>query len=140
LNFVARVPASAVLSSSTVLVVGEDDRLEVAPVQILRSQGDDVIISGRGLAGRDIVAETSPLLGAGIRVRPTAPPSANGQPAAPNEPDMVELSAERRAKLVAFIEGNKFMPADAKERLLGRLKETKVPAQMVERIESRMGG
>ncbi|MBV1903087.1 MAG: HlyD family efflux transporter periplasmic adaptor subunit [Marinosulfonomonas sp.] len=140
LDFVVRVPASAVLSSSMVLVVGEGDRLEVAPVQILRSQGDDVIISARGLAGRDIVAETSPLLGAGIRVRPTAPPSANGQPAAPSGPDMVELSAERRAKLVAFIEGNKLIPADAKERLLGQLKETKVPARMVERIESRMGG
>lgn len=140
LNFVALVPASAVVSGSTVLVVGEGDRLVVAPVEVLRSQGDELIISARGIAGRDIVAETSPLLGAGIRIRPTAPPTTDGQPAAPSEPEMVELSDERRAKLVAFVEGNKFMPADAKERLLGQLKETKVPARMVERIESRMGG
>jgi transposase-like protein len=53
---------------------------------------------------------------------------------------MVELSEERRAKLVAFIEGNKRMPKEAKQRVLARLAEPKVPAAMVARIEGRMGG
>ena len=53
---------------------------------------------------------------------------------------MVELTPERRAKLVAFIEGNQRMPTEAKERVLGQLRQDKVPAQIVERIESRIGG
>jgi hypothetical protein len=53
---------------------------------------------------------------------------------------MVELTAERKAKLVAFVTANKRMPAAAKQRILGQLEKPKVPVQMVERIESRMGG
>ena len=53
---------------------------------------------------------------------------------------MVELTDERRAKLMAFIEGNGYIPPDAKKRILAQLKKDKVPANVVERIESRMGG
>jgi hypothetical protein len=52
----------------------------------------------------------------------------------------VELSEERRARLVAFIEGNQFMPEAAKARVLSQLREPMVPAQVVARIEARMGG
>lgn len=136
LRFAVTLPASAVDAQGTVLVVGAEDRLEVAEVQVLRRQGDDVIVRARALAGRDVVAERSPLLGAGIKVRPLRP----GTGAAPEPPAMLELSAERRAKLVAFVEGNKRMPAEAKERVLAQLSQPQVPAQVVERIESRMGG
>ncbi len=134
LQRVARVPASAVDASSTVLVVGEEDRLAVADVEVLRREGDDVILRARGLAGREIVAERSPLLGAGIRIRPIRPGAAE----APAQEEFVELDPERRARLVTFVEGNQFMPAEAKARVLAQLKEDKVPARMVERIESRM--
>ena len=53
---------------------------------------------------------------------------------------MVELTDERRAKLIAFVEGNQRMPSEAKERVLAQLSELQVPAQVIERIESRMGG
>jgi hypothetical protein len=53
---------------------------------------------------------------------------------------MVELSAERRAALVAFVEANARMPDEAKARVLAQLREPQVPAQMIERLESRMGG
>ena len=134
LERVARVPASAVDASGTVLVVGEEDRLEVAEVNVLRREGDDVILRARGLAGREIVMERSPLLGAGIRIRPVRPGAAEE----PEAEEFVELDPERRARLVTFVEGNKFMPAEAKARVLAQLKEEKVPARMVERIESRM--
>ncbi len=134
LDRVARVPASAVDASGMVLVVGEEDRLEVAEVEVLRREGDDVILRGPGLAGREIVAERSPLLGAGIRIRPIRPGAAEE----PVEEEFVELDPERRARLVTFVEGNQFMPAEAKARVLSQLKEEKVPARMVERIESRM--
>ena len=134
LRYVATLPATAIDSSSTVLVVGEDDRLQVAEVSLLRRQGDSVIVRAPDLDGRDIVSERSPLLGAGIRVRPIRPENAE----MPDGPDMVELTDERRAKLLAFVEGNRRMPAEAKARLLEQLKQKQVPAEMVTRLESRM--
>lgn len=139
LEQVALLPATAVDAASTVLVVGDEDRLEIAKTTVLRRQGDDVIVSVAGLQGRRIVAERSPLLGAGIRVRPILPVGASDN-AEPESPEMVTLTEDRRSKLVAFVEGNEFMPAEAKARVLGQLKEEKVPAKIIQRIESRMGG
>lgn len=134
LERVARLPATAVDASNTVLVVGEEERLEVADVQLLRREDDDVLVRARGLRDREVVAERTPLLGAGIRIRPIRPGGAE----APAEPELLALDPERRARLVAFIEGNQYMPADAKERVLAQLQNEKVPARVVERIESRM--
>ncbi len=139
LNFVATLPAAAVDSASTVLVLGEEERLELAQVEVLRRQGDDVIVRARGLRDRLVVAERSPLLGEGIKVRPVMP-DAGGVPEASAEPEFLELSDERRARLVAFVEGNPYMPKEAKERVLSQLSQTQVPAKMVARIEARMGG
>jgi multidrug efflux pump subunit AcrA (membrane-fusion protein) len=134
---VALLPAAALDAAGTVLVLGEDDRLEAAPVELLRRQGDAVIVRA-DLAGRRVVAERSPLLGEGIKVRPAAPAGETPEPAP--EEAMVELTEERRARLIAFVEANARMPAEAKERVLSQLAQPQVPAQMIERIESRMGG
>lgn len=138
LTDVALLPATAVGSSGSVLIVGPDERLQELPVEVLRRQGDDVILSAGELAGKQIVAERSPLLGAGIRVRTIAPREPGGE--MQEQPEMLELSEERRARLVAFIEGNSRMPAEAKARVLTQLQQQMVPAQVVERIEARMGG
>lgn len=139
LDRVARLPATAVDAAGTVLVVGEEERLEVATVELLRREGDDVIVRARGLAGREIVSERTPLLGAGIRIRPIRR-GADGMSQPAPEPEMLSLDPDRRARLVAFVEANQFMPAEAKARVLGQLQQDMVPAQVVERIESRMGG
>lgn len=136
LENVVRLPAAAVNSAGTVLVLGEEDRLESIDVDLVRRQGDDVLVRGAGLAGREVVEARSPLLGVGISVRPLRVDDAT----APSEPEMLELSAERRAKLVAFVEANKRMPAEAKARVLAQLSEERVPARMVARLEERMGG
>lgn len=134
---VAMIPATAVDGGGTVLAVGPEERLEVAPVDVLRRQGDEVIIAAADLAGREIVSTRSPLLGSGIKVRPLRP----GGPAEDEvTPEMVELSEERRAALVAFVEGSERMPSAAKERVLAQLREPQVPADVVARIEQRMGG
>ena len=135
LTFVATLPAMAVDAAGTVLVVGEDDRLEQVQVQVLRRQGDDVIVRAPGLRDRQVVAERSPLLGAGIKVRPIT-----ADAAVPEKAAMVELTEERRARLVAFVEGNQYMPKEAKARVLSQLSQPQVPVQTVERIEARMGG
>lgn len=137
LEWVARLPATAVSSTSRVLVVGQEDRLEEIEVALVRRQGDDVLVRARGLRDRLVVAERSPLLGAGIKVRPLRPEDANKEPEAPA---MVKLDDEERAKMIAFIEANNRMPAEAKKRVLSQLKKPEVPAQMVERLRGRMGG
>ncbi len=140
LERVVRLPASAVDASGTVLILGEEDRLETAEVEVLRREGDGVIVRARGLRDREVVSERTPLLGAGIRIRPIRPSSGEETASAPTGPEMLALDPERRAKLVAFVEGNQFMPADVKSRVLTQLQEEQVPARVVERIESRMGG
>lgn len=136
LEQVVRLPSSALDAAGEVLVLGDDDRLEEMPVTLLRRQGDDVLVRGPELRGRDVVAERTPLLGAGIKVRPLRP----GAAAAPDAPEMLELTEERRARLRAFVEANTGMPEEARARILSQLDQPKVPAQMVQRIEARMGG
>lgn len=135
LQGVVRLPSSAVDASNTVLLVGEAERLETAQVELLRRQGDDVLVRAAQLLGREVVTERTPLLGAGIRIKPIRAQSEDQV-----EPKLLALDPERRAKLVAFVEGNKFMPDEAKARVLGQLRKEMVPARVVERIESRMGG
>ena len=136
LTNVVRLPASSVDAAETVLVVGEEERLEVAGVTVLRREANDVIVRAPDLTGREIVAERTPLLGAGIRVRPVRP---GGEEAAPAAPETVTLDPDRRARLVAFVEASQ-MPAEVKERVLSQLQQDSVPTGVVERIESRMGG
>ncbi len=131
---VVLVPARAVAADQTVLIVGDEDRLRSADVQLLRRQGDDVIIAVGENAGATIVAERSPLLGAGIKVRPIKPGVVDADP----EPEMIALDAERRAKLIAFVSEGR-MPDDAKARIIGELEADEVSSQTVTRLEARMG-
>lgn len=140
LENVVRLPSSALSAANDVLVLGEDDRLEALEVQLLRRQGDDVLVRAIVLEGRDVVAERTPLLGAGIKVRALAPAGAAPDPAPEPQTEMLELSEERRARLVAFVTGNGRMPDEAKQRILAQLSEPQVPAQVVERLEARIGG
>lgn len=79
----ALIPASAVGGDGAVLVVGADNRLSARPVDVLRRQGDDVVIAvGADLSGARIVAERAPQLGAGILVRDSAAPTDEGRPEA----------------------------------------------------------
>ncbi len=137
LSGVARLPAAALGGAGTILALGPDERLEEVDVDVLRRQDDDVIVAAAEIAGRDVVAERTPLLGAGILVRPLR---GEGAAQASAESDMLELSEERRARLVAFVEGSDGMPDAARQRVLAQLREPMVPARVVARIEQRMGG
>jgi multidrug efflux pump subunit AcrA (membrane-fusion protein) len=140
LTGVAILPATALDAENTVLVLGEDDRLEEVEVSLLRRQGDDVIVRAPpALDGAEVVVARSPSLGAGIRVTPLRPGGDDQAEAAP-EPETIALDPERRARLIAYVEGNTFIPEDVRARMLRQLQEDEVPARMVTRIESRMGG
>jgi RND family efflux transporter MFP subunit len=138
LERVIRLPATAVDASQTVLVLTEDERLETLDVDLMRRQGDDVLVRADALAGREVVSQRSPLLGPGIKVRPLRPRDAVEAEEA--QPDFVELTPERRNKLRAFITASSRLPEDVKTRILTQLESDRVPASMVARIESRMGG
>ena len=158
---VALLPATAVGADGTVLVLGAEDRLEVAEVELMRRQGDDVLVRAADLAGREVVAERSPLLGPGIKVSPVRPEAeptpAAVEPAADDAgalavpevqpavvragaPATIALTAERRARLRAFVEASAAMPPEAKARTLAELDRAEVPAATVERLERRMDG
>ena len=167
------LPAAAVSATGEVLVVGADNRLDVAQVQIARRQGNEVIVTASDLAGARVVSERSPLLGAGILTRvlndeaeevaegggragrPSGPGGAGGRGGAgpggagprgaaetadASAGEMVTLDAERRARLVQFVEANTRMPDQAKARMLAQLSGDQVPAQLIAQLESRMGG
>ncbi|HKK96978.1 MAG TPA: HlyD family efflux transporter periplasmic adaptor subunit [Marivita sp.] len=138
LQGVARLPASALNAANEVLVLDEEERLGVIPVTLVRRQGDDVLVRAEALQGRDVVAERTPLLGSGIKVRPLR--EETDAAATTNETEMLELTEEHRARLTALVTANARMPDEAKQRVLDQLSQSRVPAQVVARIESRMGG
>lgn len=146
---VSLLPATALGSGNTVLVIGAEGRLSLANVELIRRQDNDVIIRAPELAGEQIVAERSPLLGVGIKVRaidPDAPVTGvperprRGPPPDEESGEMVVLSEERRAKLLAFVEANTRIPAEVKETMLRQIRAEETPVSVVERLESRMGG
>lgn len=136
LQNVISLPASSLGSDGLVLVLEGEDRLAALPVTLIRRQGDRVLVRGEGVSGRDVVRTRTPLLGPGVAVRP----SFNNTALSAVLPEMLELSEERRARLMAFVQSNAGMPQETKERVLAQLAEREVPAQMVARIESGMGG
>ncbi len=134
LDNVLMLPAAAADTDRNLLIVGENERLEERPAELLRKQGNQIIVAASGLEGRMIVAERSPLIGAGIRIRPIAPDNAG----VPETPQNIALTDEERQQLVAFVEANQRMPDQVKERILTTLQQETVPISLVERLRGRM--
>ncbi|MCI2395423.1 HlyD family efflux transporter periplasmic adaptor subunit [Aliiroseovarius sediminis] len=131
-----RLPASALNAENEVLVLGPEDRLSSAPVELLRRQGNDVIVRAAALEGREVVTERTPTLGTGIRIRPVRP----GEAAAPEpKAEMIALDPDRVALLRDFVQSNTRMPVEARELILAQLDEGTLPADTLARLEQRMG-
>lgn len=140
MDLVSRLPARAVDSTGSVLVVGADQRLTEVPVEVLRPQGDTVIVRAQSLDGAEIVALRSPLVGAGIKVKPIPVPGPAPEMQVADESDsLVTLTPARRAQLIAFVESNGKMPEADRSRVLTILANDRVPAGIVRRLES-LGG
>ena len=136
LNNVVQIPSSALDASGNVLVLGAKNRLEALPVQLIRRQGNEVLLRGTGLAGREVVIGRTPLLGSGVRVRPL-----RNETSAAGDRSMVELSDEKRTQLVAQVEASDAMSQEDKDRVLHQLSEAKVPASLLRRLNrNRAGG
>ena len=134
---VALIPARALGSDGTLLVLGEGNRLEEVSADIVRRQGEEVLIRVGTLEGREIVAERAAFLGAGILVKPVRGAGA-GQGAGAD--GYIELTPERRAALIAFVEASAAMPEKDRAAVLAQLRAPRVLSDVVSRIEARMGG
>lgn len=124
----ALIPATAVSSISEVLVIGEESRLEKQAVEVLRRQGDKVLISTRGLEGRLVVSQRAAQLGVGIRVEPR-----NSEQIF-EEAKTVKLTPEQQEKIIAGVQANAFIPDTAKERIIARVKTGEVPEENFDRM------
>ena len=132
LNNVAIIPATAANSNGQILVLSGPDRLEAKSVTILRRQLDTLIVEG-ATEGAEYVTKLQPQLGAGVKVKPVR------EGAVIEDKKMMALTAEEREKFTKAIEGNAYIPKDAKERILAQLKGDEIPADMYERMASRSG-
>lgn len=127
----ALIPGRAVGADGSVLVLTADDRLESVAVTVLRRQGNDVIVDAKPIAGREIVTDRTPQVGAGMKVRPlrAVPDGSN-----------VALNAADRARLIALVEADATLSDADRGALLTQLSGPEVPAGLVERITARAGG
>lgn len=134
LSGVALLPSMAVTPANTVFAINAENRLEAIPVTVLRRQGDSVIVEASAIEGREIVREIGPSLGSGILVRPQR--DENTDDGLADDSEMVQLDPDRRARLIAQVEGNTRMPAEMRARMLAQLSEADVPVSTVDRLEN----
>jgi RND family efflux transporter MFP subunit len=137
LDNVVRLPASALGPAGDVLILGAENRLTVLPVKLLRRQGDDILVQGEGIDGKQVLVDRTPLMGEGVKVVPfLAGSEAYNTPAS----ELLELTEERRARLIAFVQSSLDMSEEIKTRMVGQLEQATVPAGLVERLERRIDG
>lgn len=132
---VAVVPATAVTTAGGVLLVGPDQRLVEETVQILRTQGNHVLVRGSAIEGRQLVIKRTPQLGLGIKVDPKSP----GGPAI-EDAEMITLSKAERERLLAALAKVAGLPEAAKARMAERLSQPQISKEAFDRINARIGG
>ncbi len=128
---IAILPASAVTTDGRIFLVDSQQRLKETKGKLVRRQGQNWLMSDLPF-GQTYIRARLPYLSEGIKIQPRR----LGEPV--KEPEKISLDSDRRAKLIAFVENNKRMPAPAKQRILGQLAKEKVPEQLVNRLESRL--
>lgn len=126
----AHIPASAVSTTGELLLVGDEDRIEAVSVEILRKQGDRVIVSAELIAGKRLVEKRAPQLGEGIRVEPR-----NRGDGTLAEQKMVQLTPAQQAQIVEGVKANTFIPQQVKDRILKRVATGEVPEDNFQRMK-----
>ena len=70
LNNVLELPSNALSGGNRILTLTDEDRLQEIEVSILRRNKNNVIIDATNVIGKEIVTNRTPLLGAGIKIKP----------------------------------------------------------------------
>jgi multidrug efflux pump subunit AcrA (membrane-fusion protein) len=144
LSKISIVPANSVDANGKILLVTEDNRLEEYLAKIIGRQGDMVILKDIPF-GRVYVSEKSPQLSAGVKIKPIIMNDKKilelnllGEN---NSADTrLELTSDRREKLIQFVNTNDRLPKKIKEKIISQLKESKVPFKLVSRLEKQIEG
>lgn len=123
---VADLPAAAATEDGRVLLIDEDDRLREIAVEVLRRQGDRILIRGAPEGAR-YVAERAPQLGPGLKARVVGAP--------PPETEAVALSDARRERLRDFVAEAELDEA-RRAAWLEALEAPEPPAAVVREIEA----
>ena len=139
LDNVIELPSNALSGGNRILTLSDEDRLKEIEVTVLRRKKNNVIIDASNVDGKEIVTNRTPLLGAGIKIKPIRPGATDVNNDEAPEPENIILDDERRQKMITFIDGNSYIPKSAKKKIIKALNEKKVPLKLINRIESRMG-
>ena len=122
-------------AQNEVLAVGEGDRLETINVTLMRRQGI-TFWCDHAICRAGYCHAANALLGKGIKVKVLR----EGGSMEPEAPKMVKLTKEKQEELIKRVEGNQWIPAKPKERLLKQLRSGEIKAETLKRLESRGGG
>ena len=142
MNSVFVVPSSSVDPNNKILILTENGRLKELEVELLRRQGDSLVIKNAP-TGVEYVVRRTPQLGADLKVDPIRKEDIEkAVDTAGNlremKEELIELDDEKRQFYIERIKENKWMPDSAKERMLSALSEQKIPKKLVDRLEQRM--
>ena len=144
LNSVFVVPASSVDPNNKVLVLNDEGRLEELEVELVRRQGDELVLKNVP-EGVEYVIRRTPQLGKDLRIDPIRKEDLNKAIDSTGkikkvEEELIQLDEEKRQFYIERIKENKWMPDSAKDRILKTLEKEKVPKKLIDRLEQRMKG
>ena len=140
LENVTILPSAAVTIDGKIFILEDDNRLKELVVNILRRQGDEVIVSGAPI-DKEYVMQRSPQLGNGLKIKPLRKKDReiSNSKSLSNNNDLVTLSPEKQNKLIKFLDNMDRMPKSVKDRLYEEINSGKMKAKTLNRLEKNMG-
>ena len=140
LENVTVLPSTAVTIDGKIFILEDENRLKELVVNILRRQGDKVIVSGAPI-DKEYVMQRSPQLGNGLKIKPLRKKDReiSNSKNLSNNNDLVTISSEKQKKLIKFLDGMDRMPKSVKDRLYKEINSGKMKAKTLKRLEKNMG-
>ncbi len=133
------LPSSAVTIDGKIFILEEDNRLKEIEVNILRRQGNEVIVSGAP-TDKEYVMQRSPQLGNGLKIKPLRKKDreiSNSVNLSKNN-ELVTISPEKQKKLINTLDKLDRMPKSVKDRLYEEINSGKIKAKTLKRLEKNM--
>ena len=133
------LPSSAVTIDGKIFILEEDNRLKEIEVNILRRQGNEVIVSGAP-TDKEYVMQRSPQLGNGLKIKPLRKKDreiSNSVNLSKNN-ELVTISPEKQKKLINILDKLDRMPKSVKDRLYEEINSGKIKAKTLKRLEKNM--
>lgn len=126
------LPSGALGPRNDILLLGEDNKLILKPVTLLRRVGNDVVLRAQDVEGARAVLDRAPQLDAGVRVKPNMA-GVEGFEAV----EMVTLSEDEKAALSEAVSQNKRMPPAVRARLLSQIAKGSIKKETYDRLNAR---